>query len=73
MKIEDINWYLELAFGKTFEPVPEVAEGKIRLQCTRKTADAMREGVTRPRRGDQGAHEEEVRSGQEWRRRAQRR
>ena len=45
MKTEDINRYLELAFGNTFEPLPESAEGKVRLQCTRKTADAMRKGV----------------------------
>ena len=46
VKTEDINWYLKLAFRNTFEPLPESAEGKVRLQCTRKTADAMRKGVT---------------------------
>ena len=46
MKTEDINRYLELAFGNTFEPLPESTEGKVRLQCTRKTYEAMRKGVT---------------------------
>ena len=46
MRTEEINWYLELAFGNTFEPLPESAEGKVGLQCTRKTANATRKGVT---------------------------
>ena len=45
-KTEDINRYPQLAFGNTFEPLLESAEGKVRLQCTRQTADAMRKGVT---------------------------
>ena len=32
MKTEDINRYLELAFRNTFKPLPESAEGKVRLQ-----------------------------------------
>ena len=46
MKTKDINRYLELAFGNTFEPLPESADGKVRLQCTSKMGDAMRKGVT---------------------------
>ena len=46
MKTKDINWYLELAFGNSFEPLLEATEGKDRLQCTQKMADAMRKGVT---------------------------
>ena len=46
VKTEDINRYLEQAFGNTFKPLPESAEGKVCLRCTRKMADAMREGVT---------------------------
>ena len=34
VKTEVINRYLELAFGSTSEPLPESAEGKVRLQCT---------------------------------------
>ena len=45
VKTEDINKYLELAFGDTFEPPPEIVEGKVLLVCTRKTADAVRNGV----------------------------
>ena len=46
MKTKDINQYLELAFKNTFEPLPETAQGQVGLQCTRKTADGMRKGVT---------------------------
>ena len=46
VKTQDINRYLEVAFGNIFEPLPESAEGKVRLQCTRKTADEMPKGVT---------------------------
>ena len=45
VKTEDINKYLELPFTDTFEPLPETAEGKVRLVCTRKMADAVRKGV----------------------------
>ena len=34
VKTEDINRYLELAFGNTFEPLLESSEGKVCLQCT---------------------------------------
>ena len=33
VKTEDINRYLELAFGNTFEPLPEAAEGKVRCSA----------------------------------------
>ena len=46
VKTEDINRYLERAFGNTFEPLLESSEGKVCLQHTRKTADTMRKGVT---------------------------
>ena len=29
VKTEDINRYLELAFGNTFQPLPQSAEGKV--------------------------------------------
>ena len=45
MKTDDINKYFDLAFGNTFEPLPAAAEGKVRLRCTRKTADTVRKGV----------------------------
>ena len=38
VKTEDISRYLELVFGNTFEPLLESAEGKVRLQCTRRRA-----------------------------------
>ena len=41
-----INKYLELAFGNTFEPLPEAAQGKHTIVCARKTADAIRSGIT---------------------------
>ena len=44
VKTEDIYRYMELTFGDTFEPLIETAEGKVRLKCTRKTADAARKG-----------------------------
>ena len=46
VKTEDITRYPELSFGNTCEPLPKSAEGKIRLQCTWKTADEMRKEVT---------------------------
>ena len=41
-----LNKYLELAFGDTFEPLPEAAQGKHTIVCARKTADAIRSGIT---------------------------
>ena len=46
VKTEDINRYLELALGNTFELLPDSAEGQVRLHCTRTTPDAMCKGVT---------------------------
>ena len=46
VKTEDIKRYLELARGNTLERLPESSEGKVRLQCTWKKADAMRKVVT---------------------------
>ena len=46
LRAEDISRYLELAFGNTIKPLAESAEGKLRLQRTRKTADAMCKGMT---------------------------
>ena len=45
VKTEDINRYMELAFRDTFEPLRALAEGKVHLQCARKTADAVRKEV----------------------------
>ena len=42
----DVNKYLELAFGDMFEPLPEAAQGKCVIVCSRKTADAIRRGIT---------------------------
>ena len=42
---EDLNKYLELLFGDTFEPLPETAKGKVTLTCARKTAGTVRKGV----------------------------
>ena len=42
----DINKYFELAFGDTFEPLPEAAQGRYIIVCARKTADAIRRGIT---------------------------
>ena len=42
----DINKYLELAFGDTFEPPPETAQGRHTIVCARKTADAIRRSIT---------------------------
>ena len=42
----DINKYLELAFGDTVEPLPEAAQGRHTIVCARKTADAIRRGIT---------------------------
>ena len=42
---EDINRYMELAFGDTFELVPASTAGKVRLRCTRKTTNAVCTGV----------------------------
>ena len=46
VKAADINKYLELAFGDAFEPLPEAAQGKHTIVCERKTADAVRRGIT---------------------------
>ena len=45
VQIEDINKYVDLAFGDTFEPLLETGAGNVRLVCSKKMANAVRKGV----------------------------